>query len=148
MRPSRLVAALAFTLAACGSGFAPTAREVAGVYNATVFTTNGSGILTDQLALGATIQINLAEGGATSGQIYVPGGNSDGSALKAALDGTWSLSGDKVSFNQTADTFLRDMTFTATDTSLDADNTFSGIRVKVTLQRQVPVADAGGVGRR
>ena len=56
-------------------------------------------------------------------------------AIEADLTGTWTLSGNTVTFNQTADTFIRDVDFTAAQNSLDAEGTFDGTTVHLTLSK-------------
>ena len=132
--------------AACGENAAPEMpmendppeiQEVAGSYSATVFTVTEGGTTTDLLAQGASIELLLKADGQTSGRLFVPGGNEDGSDLDADLTGTWSISGSSVTLAQTADTFLRDMTFVVgNDNSLEGEETFGSATVRVSLQKE------------
>ena len=132
--------------AACGENAAPEmpmgnndppgTQEVAGSYSATVFTVTEGGTTTDLLAQGASIDLLLKTDGQTSGRLFVPGGNEDGSDLDADLTGTWSISGSSVNLTQTADTFLRDMTFVVgNDNTLEGEETFGSATVRVSLQK-------------
>ena len=114
--------------AACGDSFSPTIDTVAGTYTATTFTTTVNGTTTDQLARDASLVLTLTAGGSTSGQLVM-------SDFIESMAGTWLLTGDKVTIDQSADTFVRDMTFTATADELRGDATFGGTRVQVTLRR-------------
>ncbi|MNC92474.1 hypothetical protein D3C83_89090 [compost metagenome] len=79
--------------------------------------------------------INLNANGSTTGTLFIPEGNTDGSDLTVNLAGTWSISGNVVTFDQGADTFVRDMEFVFDGDALVADETFGGTRIQVTLER-------------
>ena len=121
--------------AACGDSFSPTMDTVAGTYTATTLTTTDNGSTTDQLAAGSSLTLSLTTGGAASGQLVVAGAGDGGADRVESMAGTWLLTGDKVTLDQSADTFVRDMTFTATADELRGDATFGGTRVQVTLRR-------------
>jgi hypothetical protein len=129
------VAALA--LAACGGddGFSPTPATVQGTYNASRFTATNSQGSVNLLALGATVHVVLNADGTTTGHLSVPDLGLGEGAIEADLTGTWTLSGNTVTFNQTADTFIRDADFTAAQNSLDGEGTFDGTTVHLTLSK-------------
>lgn len=137
-------------LTGCGESTGPTAvtpQAVAGSYVAArgstgapaygtlTFTTTANGTTTDQLARGAQVQLALTPGGATTGRLVVPNDGAN-AGIDADLAGTWALGGTTVRLQHAADTFLRDMTLTVAGDRLTGDATFSGIRVRVVLQRQ------------
>lgn len=139
-----LVIVLLATLA-CNSGTEPRSRaEFAGIYIATggtgvatrgvlTTTSTATGEVTDMLAQGASITLELNDDGTTTGHVYVPDPvNED---LNADLTGTWTLSGTSITLDHTADTFLKDMTFGATGDALVAERTFQDVRVSVRLER-------------
>jgi len=130
--------AFALAVAACGGSdsFSPTPDTVAGSYTATAFTvTSSGGSSTNLLALGATVSVTLLPDGTTMGRLFVPGGAESGGDLDADLAGTWSLAGSTVTFSQTADTFLRDVAFTAGPGRLTGEGTFSGETVRLVLSK-------------
>ncbi len=92
---------LALTLGSCGGEdtFSPTVATVAGSYTASSLTLTSSVGTTDLLALGSTVAITLAADGTTSGRLFVPGGEDDGSDLDVDLAGTWTLSGGEGEFS-------------------------------------------------
>ncbi|HJP56550.1 MAG TPA: hypothetical protein VJ847_05915 [Gemmatimonadales bacterium] len=137
MRLSLLTFA-ALALLGCGDSFSPTRDSVAGSYTLTRLVTTSTGRATDQLGDGATMTITLAPGGTTTGRLVLPAGDVNGAGLDASMEGTWSLTGDRVVFTQGADTFIRDLTFTVTADELTADDTFGGTRVEITLTRAAP----------
>ena len=129
---SSLVAAL--TLVACSDAFKPSIQNVSGVYRAQSFTTTDSGGTHDWIAKGASLVLLLAPPGVSGGQLILPDTTSGGFTIML-LEGTWTLHGDVVDFDQPADTFVRDVAWIATKDRLTADQTFSGTRIKVVLLR-------------
>ena len=127
---------LVLWLSACGGdddSFSPTTENVAGTYTATVFTLTSSIGTTDLLALGATVTVTLDPAGTTTGQLFVPGGAEDGGDLNVDLAGTWTLTGSTVSFSQSADTFIRDVPFTAGPDRLSSEGDFEAGRIRLVL---------------
>jgi hypothetical protein len=128
---------LALTLAACGGGdsFSPTVETVAGSYTASTFTLTTSAGTTNLLTSGATVSVTLAADGSTTGHVFVPGGAEDGGDFDADLAGTWALTGSTVTFNQTADTFIRDVAFTTTWNRLTGEGTFGDVTLHLVLTK-------------
>src|SRR5206468_7494310 len=117
----------AVVLLACGDDpFAPTVENMAGSYGATTFTTTNSGTTTNHLAAGASFTLTLAADGTTTARLFVPGG-AEG---VGDFDATWTLTGKTIEFAQTADTFVRDMPFTAERNRLRGTATFSGTTIR------------------
>jgi len=128
--------ALLVSLADCGDEpFNPTVDSVAGTYHATTFTFNGGSTTTDLLAIGASVTITLTPDGTTSGRIFVPAVAEGGGDLDADLVGTWTLSGAAVTFDQEADTFMRDVPFTAEPSRLRTRGTFGEEVVVLVLTK-------------
>ncbi len=124
---------------ACGSDgtpFVPTVEVVAGSYVAARFETVQNGVTVNQLARGSSLQLTLAEDGTTTGRLFVPGGDDDGSDLDRDLTGTWTLAGSIVTLVQEADTFLRDMPLTASAGRLTGEQTFASGTVRLRLDKQ------------
>jgi len=131
-----VVAGLTLSLAACGDdAFSPTVENVSGSYTAQTFTATSVAGTVDLLALGAEVSVTLEEDGDTTGDLFVPGGGEGGEDLEADLAGTWTLSGSTVTFDQDADTFLRDVEFTAEEDRLTAEGEFSGQTLRVVLTK-------------
>lgn len=123
---------------ACGDSTAPGSSV--GSYSAIIFFTTDNTGPTNQLVLGSSLQINLADNATTSGHLHIAASGAQ-PVFDADMAGTWSQTGDAIDFTQTADTFVRDMTFTAQKIStsvwaLVADETFSGTRINLTLARK------------
>ena len=129
------IAAVAVALG-CGDSFSATTDNVAGDYHVTSFTTSDSAATVDWMTVpGTTFTISLAANGTTTGHIFVPGGGTGGADLDADMAGTWVLTRDIVTFNQSADTFVRNVAFIATQNRLTGDKQFSTTRVRITLSK-------------
>lgn len=114
----------------------PTPEDVAGSYVATTLTVEEEGSTTDALAEGAAITITLASDGTTTGTFVVPASLSETvQEEQADLEGTWTLEGSSVSFDQQADTFLRDISLQVTNGALEAEETFGSETTRVVLER-------------
>ena len=132
--PRLVTTAVVSVSVACGDDpFVPTVDNVAGSYTVTTFTTTSGSVTTDWLAAGASFTITLASNGTTTGRLFIPGGEEGGGDLDADMAGTWMLTGSTAEFGQAADTFVRDMPFTASANRLLGQASFSGTTIRVTL---------------
>ncbi|HSJ13932.1 MAG TPA: hypothetical protein VK939_05930 [Longimicrobiales bacterium] len=132
--------------ASCGDGEpagpVPTAALVAGDYRAAqtvgaiIFTSTANGESIDWIAAGASLTLTLDLGGQLSGRLFMPGADENGGDFDENMAGTWRIEGGRIRFQQTADTFVRDMPFTFAGGALTGDATFDGVRVRLTLERQ------------
>lgn len=134
-----ILAVAAAALLACSDSFNPTTENMVGDYTLqSLITTDTSGT-TDWVAAGSTLTISLATNGTTTGNLFIPGAGAGGGDFNADMAGTWSLSGDVITFLQTADTFVRDMDFSAGQDRLSGDQTFSfntvATRVRIVLAK-------------
>jgi hypothetical protein len=126
---------LTIALAACSDdNFSPTVENVAGSYTASTFTYETAAGTTDLLALGAVVSIDLDADGTTTGEIFLEDGGEDGD-LDESLAGTWTLDGSTVTFDQTADTFIRDVEFTADEDRLAGEDTFDDVTIRLVLSK-------------
>jgi hypothetical protein len=133
-----LASATGVVLLACSDGtpFTPSVQTVAGSYHATTLTVSEGGSTTNLLVGGGFLDVMLHENGTTSGRLFLPGRGEEGGDFDVALPGTWSLTGNTVTFDQPdADTFLRDVTFTAELNRLSAEATFSGQMIRLILSK-------------
>jgi hypothetical protein len=128
---------LAVVLGGCGDddSFSPTVENVAGSYSAASFTLTTAQGTVDLLALGSEVTVILSTDGTTTGHLFVPGGGENGEDLDADLAGTWTLSGSTVTFNQTADTFIRDAEFAASQDRLTGEGTFGEETIRLVLTK-------------
>lgn len=126
LRPSwYLGTTLSLLAAACSDPLEPA--DLVGSYTATTFTVSiGAGNTVNALALGASVDIDLAADGTTAGQLVfpaIPGFSTQ--PLDVSLDGTYSVvGGDKVRFTHNADSFLQSLLFTADGRELRATYSF------------------------
>lgn len=128
-------AGLAALLATGGCTEATVPGGLAGQYTATTFTVTQGGSTTNVLQAGGSLTMRLTSTGGTSGRLVVPASVSGGSALDASMDGSYTFSNGLVTFQQSADTFVRDMVFTAAGNTLSATQTFSGTTINIVLAR-------------
>ena len=129
------------TLVACGNDSTAPTQAPVGSYTAIIFVTTGASGQTNQLQNGSSLSINLAADGTTTGHLHVAASGSN-PVFDADMAGTWTMNGDKVTFGQTADTFVRNLEFTvqplSTQTwSLVADRVVNGTRFNITLAQHV-----------
>jgi hypothetical protein len=128
----------AVSLTGCGSSPSVMGRDVfVGTYSATSFVTTPTvGQPRDELQAGSTVTLTLNEDGSTTGHLHIAASASN-PAFDADLTGTWARSANTVDLTESADTFIRDMNFTATigatAETLSGDQVFSGTRVQLTL---------------
>ncbi len=123
---------------ACGSDSTAPRATVAGSYSATEFTTTGSSGQTNQIQAGSTVFLNLSGNGTLSGHLHLAATNFN-PVFDADMAGTWTQVGSTVTFSQTADTFIRDMTFDVVANGnrwqLLGSQVFSGTEVKIKLDQ-------------
>jgi hypothetical protein len=122
---------------ACGGDSSTQVSTIAGNYSATVFQVTPSGQATiDVLAQGGILAISILADNSFTGAISVPA-SVLGTPFSANLSGTAVQSGNTVQFQQSIDTFVRDLTFTIVGTSLQATNQVAGgASFTITLTRQ------------
>ena len=110
---------------ACSDAFKPTFENVVGNYSLQTLTTTDSSGTTDWVAAGSTLTLTLESNGTLSGHFFIPGAAGGGGDFNADMAGTWTLTGDVVTFTQGVDTFVRDMDFKAEKDRLTGDQMFS-----------------------
>lgn len=131
--------ALLVAITGCGSDSTGPAGPPVGSYAATQFVATGSFGQVNHLTNGGSLNMTLAANGTTTGHLHMAASGSN-PAFDADMAGTWTMNGNVVDFDQTADSFVRDMHFTlqpiATNTwDLVGDQVFSGTRIQLTLRR-------------
>lgn len=138
LRRLPLAFAAAGALAACGSATPTEVAPIAGTYRATTFrgTPTGQSAI-DVLAQGGTLSLVIAADNSTSGTLAVPASAAGGAALTASMAGTAVRTGNTVRFQQSADTFMRDLTWTVSGNTLQVNDQAAGsARFTITLTRQ------------
>jgi hypothetical protein len=108
-----------------------------GTYLATTFriAPAGQGAI-NVLAQGGTLGLNIANNYVTTGTLVVPASLNGGTTLTASMAGTAVRTESTVRFTQSADTFVRNLTFTLVDNTLTANQTLSGTTYDLVLTRQ------------
>jgi hypothetical protein len=141
LRASLLVFSLA-TLAGCGGdddSTGPTPESVAGTYHATriELTFAGSSVALDALELGTSVEIVLTPQGTTTGTLIVPPVLSENGIDQESIDltGTYTISGNTLTFHGQGDSFISDVPWTIGNGTLTARRTDAGETIEVTLTR-------------
>ena len=142
MKHSRLMRAFPILLGAvamlgCGEITSLSEDGPVGSYTAIILVMTQNSVPTNVLAGGGSFTMTLAPDGTTSGRLHIIGSTAY-PAVDADMAGTWTRNGDEIDFTQSADTFVRNMTFRIeqiTDSvwSLVGDDVFDATRVNVTL---------------
>ena len=113
MRQGLIALAVGLTLAGCSDDNGTDISDVAGSYEATTFvvTPDGEGPI-DVIAAGGFINITINSNGTTTGDMFLPASVA-GTDQAFSMDGTASIVGsEQVAFDQVADSFFRELTFT------------------------------------
>jgi len=136
---TRLVGASAIVLLSggCGNGTGPSSALV-GTYVATVFSVTPTGqAAINVLAAGGSLTISIAANNTTTGSLFIPASINGGTAFNADMAGSVTLTGTSVSFQQSADTFVRDLTWTFSNSTLSVSSQSAGDAAHtITLTRQ------------
>jgi hypothetical protein len=115
-------------------------EEIVGAYAATTFTARSGNTTVDLLSGGASLDVTLLEDGTTTGRLFVPAALAGGTAFDQSLVGTFEFddSNNEVTFDHAADTFVKDVTFTASRNGnlvqLGAEHTVTATTVRVVLR--------------
>lgn len=112
--------------------------SIAASYVATDFRVTPTGQAPiDVLRSGGTLDITITADSSTTGTLNIPASVIGSTAFVADMAGSASVTTSTVHFQQTADTFVRDLTWTRTGTSLTvADQTAGSASFTITLIRQ------------
>ncbi len=125
------------TVLGCGSDTPTEVPTLAGTYQASTFQVTPTGQSTiDALSQGAVLSVVIAANNATTGTLTLPASVTGDVALTASMAGTAVRTGANVAFQQSADTFVRDLTWTLGATTLAVtDQTAGGARFTIVLTR-------------
>jgi hypothetical protein len=132
----RMMALLLAGIAACSYGTESVRLD--GTYVASVFRVTPQGqSQIDVLGAGGSMTLTIGSNNAVTGTLVVPGSVTGGGPLSESMAGTAARDGDEVTFTQTADTFVRDLTWSLSAEGLRVTNqTAGGASFTVTLSRQ------------
>jgi hypothetical protein len=111
---------------------APTTATVAGTYRATRFVVTSPLGTEDVLQEGGSVTTTFAADGRVTGHLTVPSQSVD-----EDFAGSWKLQNGQVEIEDVpSDSFVEDVSFKPVGTTLVGDETFSGVRVELTLTKQ------------
>lgn len=134
------IAAAATTAALLGCvriEFVTGTNFITGTYAAALFLVTPAGqSQINVLAAGGSLTIVIDAAGNTTGALHVPASVNGGTTLNESMAGTADIGGLTVSFNQNADTFVRDLIWSRIQISLSVtDQTVGGATYTITLNR-------------
>ena len=113
------------------------ASPIAGIWSATTFTFTEAGKPpADVLAQGGGLTITVTSSNRTSGNLTIPSTITNGATVVESMVGTAIVNGSTVEFDQAADTFVRDVTWTITGNTLVTNSTVAGVTLNIVLTRQ------------
>jgi hypothetical protein len=135
-----VLAVLAFWgawVSGCGSDAPTQQASIAGAYAATVFRVTPTGQPPiDVLAQGGSLSVTIASDNTASGSLSLPASVA-GTPFSASMAGTVVQTGTTVKFQQTADTFVRDLTFNIVGNTLQTTDQVAGVgSFTITLTRR------------
>ena len=111
----------------------PTMASVAGNYTATRFTATSALGTQDVLQAGGSVTAQFASNGTVTGHLSLPS-----ESVNEDFSGTWKIEDNgEVEIEELAnDLFLEDVKFDIVGNTLVGDETFSGVRIQLTLTKQ------------
>ena len=110
----------------------PTTATVAGTYRATRFVVTSPLGTEDVLQEGGAVTTTFVADGSLTGHVTVPSQSVD-----EDFTGRWQLQNGQVEIHDVpSDTFVEDVSFKPVGKTLVGDETFSGVRIELTLTKQ------------
>jgi hypothetical protein len=110
----------------------PTTAQVVGTYRATTFTATGPLGADNILQSGGSLTATFNADGTVTGHVTIPS-----QSVNEDFQATWKIDGRKVEIEEgSTDNFVEDLEFSVVGATLVADETFSGVRVQLTLTKQ------------
>jgi hypothetical protein len=110
-----------------------TMNNLAGVYYGVTLTTEEGRVVTDQLRLGATIELILYGEGRTEGRLLIPVETGGCGTADVSLNGSWTLNGNTVTLNLVNESFLQAISMEFSQTQLTGQATKNGVVFRVVL---------------
>lgn len=111
---------------------APTTATVAGTYRATRFVVTSPLGTEDVLQEGGSVTATFVADGTVTGHVTVPS-----QAVDEDFAGSWKLQNGQVEIEDVpSDSFVENVSFKPVGKTLVGDETFSGVRVELTLTKQ------------
>ncbi|QJR37642.1 hypothetical protein [Gemmatimonas groenlandica] len=123
---------------ACGNDSPTESDGLSGTYIATTLRITPTGQASiDALAQGGSMTVVINDNRSTGGSLTLPAVVTGGAALTASLAGTAVQTGGTIRFQHSADTFVRDLTFTVGAGVLTVTDQAAGsARFTIRLSRQ------------
>lgn len=122
-------------VSACGDSFSPTVEKMAGMYQAFTFEVTDTSGTRDYVGDGNIFLLTLDANGTVAGRLRLIGAGEGGADIDADMAGTWTLEHGIITFEQTADTFVRDVEFLAGPGVLRTEFVDDGTSVRIRMVR-------------
>jgi hypothetical protein len=124
-------------LTACGDDNAIGPDAIVGVFSATTFRVTPAGAAEiDVLQEGGDLVITIAGGNTTTGTLTLPAAVTGAAASESSMAGTAIRNGSGVTFEQSADTFVRDLNWTYSNNAISVTNqSVGGATYTIVLTR-------------
>lgn len=133
---ARLLVLAALAACAVDDPFIPSPENMSGSYTAREFVVADTHAVNDWLAAGATLDLNLVHDGTLSGHLFLPNSVTGSGDYNADMAGTWLLTGNVIQFGQAAETFVRQIDFSAGPDRIVGDKTFGdSLRIIIVLRK-------------
>lgn len=117
----------------CSSSTGTIPRNTVITYTAILWTITDTGVETNALQAGATLDLELTEDGRVSGTLFMPAAINNGADLTADMTGTYTITQGILRFAQTADTFVREVGWDVDGQQLIASEVVDGADVFLIL---------------
>jgi hypothetical protein len=110
----------------------PSVAQVAGSYQATLFSVTSGSLVQDILQSGGSLTATFNTNRTVTGHITIPTESVD-----EDFNGEWKIDNGEVEIEEVpTDIFVEDLKFRVVGNTLVGDETFSGVRVQLTLTKQ------------
>ena len=135
-RQAKLVALAALVACTVADPFVPSPENMSGSYTAREFIAADTQAVHDWLAAGATLDLSLVRDGTMTGHLFLPNSVTGTGDFNADMAGTWLLSGYVIQFGQAAETFVREIDYSAGPDRIVGDKTFGdSLRIIIVLTK-------------
>lgn len=123
------------SVAGVGCGTTTEPEPVVLRYEAASFVITEGGESIDALQEGASLEINMREGGFTTGSLFMPMSVTGAGDLTADLAGTWVQRRDTVQFDHSTTTFVSEVAWVISAENLSTSDSYDGAEYDVVLVR-------------
>jgi hypothetical protein len=138
LRRFMTICGLGAVIAGCGSDLSTIPLSVTGTFRPSVFLVTPPGRpMMDVLTQGGALSISITSTNVIAGTLTLPASVTGSVPLTASMSGDAVVNGNTVKFQQSADTFVRDLTWTIKRDTLEAINqVVAGATYSITMTKR------------